>query len=326
MVDRYGEPDVMAEFAEEYLKQFWTLMPTGQLPNRLSETMPPLLLLFTATELAVKAFWIRSEKPVKPSHSLQDLYKELDPEHKDEIERRFGSSQANSALFALDIELPTIEAILGVYSDTYSGSNVHMDSRYYAEPTTMLPRSSNLRGANLVKGNTPYPIFLPDVVRALIDTYRLFSGPERLRRLGADLVGNFRDSGNDNHGDWGLIPSSLGLVVVSVPQKAGMDAKGEDLKVYEAFKQSHPTGLTADWMYGGNTLLFYWDGKREFSDGKQVIEGLECGVWVKGRLGLHARELNRLADALEAAGHGEECFGELLLQREGDVASSPSSQ
>ena len=315
MVDRYGEPDVMAEFAEEYLKQFWTLMPTGQLPNRLSETMPPLLLLFTATELAVKAFWIRSEKPVKPSHSLQDLYKELDPEHKDEIERRFGSSQANSALFALDIELPTIEAILGVYSDTYGGSNVHMDSRYYAEPTTMLPKSSDLRGANLVKGNTPYPVFLPDVVRALIDTYRLFSGPERLRRLGGDLVGDFRDSGNDNHGDCGLIPSSLGLVVVSVPQKAGIDAKGEDLKVYEAFKQSHPTGLTADWMYGGNTLLFYRDKGQPILDGEGEIDGLECRVWSNGRLGLHSRELDRLADALESAGEGPNILGPLILAR-----------
>ena len=122
-----------------------------------------------------------------------------------------------------------------------------------------------------------------------------------------------RDSGDDNHGEWGLIPSSLDLVVVSVPQKAGMDAKGEELKVYEVFKMSHPTGLAADWMYGGNTVLFYRGGKREFSDGKQVIDGLECRLWSKGRLGLHPRELNRLADALEAAGSGADSIGQLTL-------------
>ena len=59
----------MVEFAEEYLRQFRTLMPTGRLPGNLKEVMPALLLLVTATELAVKAFWIRSEKPLKTSHS-----------------------------------------------------------------------------------------------------------------------------------------------------------------------------------------------------------------------------------------------------------------
>ena len=73
-----------------------------------------------------------------------------------------------------------------------------MDVRYYAEPTTKLHH-----GSNLVKGRTPYPVFLPDVVRALIDTYRHYSGAERLRRLGADLLEGVRDSGNDNHGHWG---------------------------------------------------------------------------------------------------------------------------
>ena len=309
-IDRYGDPDLMADFAEEYLRQFWTLMPTGRLPNSLKEIMPALLLLFTATELAVKAYLIRSETRVKPNHSLVALYKELDPEHRKEIERRFVESYLNSALSALGINAPKVVEILGVYSQTYGGgSNVHMDSRYYAEPTTMFPQSSNLRGANLVKGNTPYPIFLPDAVRALIDTYRFYSGPERLRRLGADLQGNFRDSGNDNHGEWGLIPSSLGLVVIVVSQKAGKDSRYEDLKIFSDFKKSYPTGFSADWMYGGNTLLFYRDNGQQFLDGKRVISGLECRVWSNERLGLHSRELYLLADALDRAGGGADRFG-----------------
>lgn len=311
MVDRYGDPDLMAEFADEYLRQFWTLMPTGRLPANLKEVMPPLLLLVTATELAVKAFWIRSEKPMKPSHSLVDLHEELDPEHKHEVEQRFAGARPNLALSTLGADRPTVTHLLQQYSQTYGGeSSVYMDVRYYAEPTT-----KHHHGHSLVKGHTPYPIFLPDLVRALIDTYWFFSGPSRLRRLGGDVLEGVREPGNDNHGEWGLIPSSLNLVVVSVPQKAGKDAKGVDLKVYEAFKTSHPTGLTADWMYGGNTLLFYRDGRREFSDGKQIVEGLECRVWSNGRMGLHPRELNRLADALEAEGGDSESIGRLTLEQ-----------
>lgn len=309
VVDRYGDPDLMAEFAEEYLRQFRTLMPTGRLPANLKEVMPALLLLVTATELAVKAFWIRCEKQLKTSHSLVDLYEELEPNHKQEAERRFGGAESNLALATLGADGPKVTDLLRLYSETYGRrSSVYMDVRYYAEPTTKLHR-----GHNLSKGHTPYPIFLPDAARALIDTYWFFSGPNRLRRLGADILEGVREPGNDNHGEWGLIPSSLGLIVVSVPQKAGMDAKGGDLRAYEAFKMSHPTGLTADWMYGGNTLLFYRDGMQGLSDGKQVIEGLECRLWSKGRMGLHPRELNHVADALEAAGGGTDSIGRLTL-------------
>ena len=56
VVDQHGDPELMADFAEEYLRQFWILMPTGRLPHTLKEIMPGLLLLFTSTELALKAF------------------------------------------------------------------------------------------------------------------------------------------------------------------------------------------------------------------------------------------------------------------------------
>ncbi len=65
VIDQYGKPNLMVEFAEEYLKQYWSVMPAGRLPDTLSEVMPALLLLFTATELAIKAYWIRAKKQVK---------------------------------------------------------------------------------------------------------------------------------------------------------------------------------------------------------------------------------------------------------------------
>ena len=33
VVDQHGDPELMADFAEEYLQQFWILMPTGRLPH-----------------------------------------------------------------------------------------------------------------------------------------------------------------------------------------------------------------------------------------------------------------------------------------------------
>ena len=131
VVDQHGDPELMSGFAEEYLRQFWILMPTSRLPHTLKEIMPGLLLLFTATELALKAFWIRSRKQVA-GHSLTDLYLELNAEHRRDIEARFASSELHTALSALGAEAPSVESILRAYSGTYGGaSNVHMDSRYY---------------------------------------------------------------------------------------------------------------------------------------------------------------------------------------------------
>ena len=311
VVDQHGDPELMADFAEEYLRQFWTLMPTGRLPHTLKEIMPALLLLFTATELALKAFWIRSGRQVT-SHLLTDLYRELDAEHRSDIEARFAGSELHSVLSALGADAPSVELILSVYSGTYGGaSNVHMDSRYYAEPTTMFRKESGLRGANLVKGNTPYPIFLPYVVQSLIDGYRYYSGPERLKRLGAVLSEDGGERDNDNHGEWGLVPSSLGLVVVVVNQANGKGLGGEEVGTFIEFKRLHPTSFIVDWMYGGNTLLFYRDGGHGFPDGKRVIDGLECRLWRRGRLGMHERDLHLLADALDGSDKGAGRFGQL---------------
>ena len=37
-IDRYGNPDLMAKFAAEYLKQYWVIVPKGRLPQTVSET------------------------------------------------------------------------------------------------------------------------------------------------------------------------------------------------------------------------------------------------------------------------------------------------
>ena len=172
-IDRFGDPDLMAEMAEEYLRQFWTLLPKDRFPSSLKEIMPALLLLFVSAELALKAFLIRSGRP-RGGHDLRVLHDRLD--HKAEVERSFRKSPIAAALLAHGIEAPRIETVLSRYSSTYDIiGGVYGDVRYYAEPTTMIPKSSNLHGYSVLKG-TLYPIFLPEIVQALLKTYESTSG------------------------------------------------------------------------------------------------------------------------------------------------------
>ena len=220
-IDRHGDPDLMAAFSAEYLKQYRAIVPKGRLPQSMVEMMPPLLLLLNAAELALKADLIRSEKLIV-GHGLQDRYGELEDEHRDEVDRRFADAALNAPINALGADRPTVESVLRVYGQSF-GSTVYMDTRYFAEPTTML-REPSLKGGNLVK-DTPYPIFLPVVVQTMLDVYAFFSGAERLKRCGgADVSHGSRDPGNDQHaGSSGLVPASVGLVVIRVAQHVAWD-------------------------------------------------------------------------------------------------------
>ena len=297
-IDRHGDPDLMAAFSAEYLKQYRAIVPKGRLPQSMVEMMPSLHLLMNAAELALKADLIRSDKPIV-GHDLQDLYGELEDEHRDEVDRRFADADPNAPINALGADRPTVESVLRVYGQSFGGSSVYMDTRYFAEPTTML-REPSLKGGNLGK-DTPYPIFLPVVVQTMLDVYAFFSGAERLKRLGADVSHGSRDPGNDQHGDWGLVPASVGLVVIRVAQHVAWDEHA-DREVFSRFKATRPPGYATWWMYGGQTLLFYRADKDHPEDGETVIDGLECKVWYAGRLGMHPRDLYLLADALEAPG------------------------
>ena len=300
VIDRHGNPDLLLEFAEQYFRLFCSIMPTERLPNSLIELMPALHLLVVATELALKSYLIRNDKK-DFGHLLGPLYDNLDSAHRNEIEVRFAKSGPNTNLATMDIDPPSVKAILSRYDNTYGGkSNVYMDTRYYAEPTTTFGPSSSLHGANLVKWQNPYPIFLPEIVSILFDTYRFFSGHERLGRLGGDVSYKIREPIKGNHGDWGLVPSSLGLVVLSVPQSAGVSAKGAELDAFNKLLSDNPPAYKTNWSHGGATLLFYAEGRNDYVDEVGVLTGVECRVWRHKRLGMHARDLNSLANVLES--------------------------
>ena len=108
-----------------------------------------------------------------------------------------------------------------------------------------------------------------------------------------------REPCNDNHGDWGFIPSSLNLVVVNVPQPAGISAEGDKLEAFNRLLTEHPPVFCADWMYGGNTLLFYGAGAQVSVDDHGTLNGVVCRLWYHKRIGMHARDLYLLANELE---------------------------
>ena len=287
----------MADFSAEYLKQYRVIVPTGRLPQSITEMMPALHLLVNAAELALKADLIRSERP-SGGHVLRNLYGELENEHRDELERRFAVAGPNANLNFLEADRPTVESVLRLYGQSFGGSTVYMDTRYLAEPTTKL-KSQSLRGGNVIK-DIPYPVFLPVVVQTMLEVYAYFSGTERLKRMGADVGHGARTPGNDQHGDWGLVPASVGLVAIRVAQQVAWDENYADRDVFKSFKAAHPPGYITSWMYGGQSLLFYRTEKDNPEDGETSIEGLECKIWYAGRLGMHARDLYQLADALQS--------------------------
>lgn len=316
VVDRYGDPDLMAEFAREYLRQHRVLLQPGRLPETLVEVMPSLLLLVTAAELVLKAFLLRSKGAQPQVHDLVKLYDDLNSEHRAAVEDRFGRCQLVAGLTSIGADPPGIQQILGAYSNIYGGRRgAYQEAKFYAEPTTMMPVGSNLRGANLVKGNTPYPTFMPDLVEAIVECYDYFSGLERLRRRGAQISERGLNSASHGHGDWTLRPSSLGLSVIVVSQQESKDSNHDDLPAFASFKSHHPTGLHADWMYGGSTLFFCDTAGSHARDGIETIADIKCRVISEERVGLHARDLERLADKLEAIDAGDTPLGTLPSPR-----------
>ena len=311
-VDQYGDPDLMTEFAKEYLKQHWVLLQPSRVPQTLVEAMPSLLLLVTAAELAMKAFTLRSKSEQPRTHDLVELYDDLESEHRFAIESRFGRCQLVVGLTSIGADAPKIQDILGTYADLYGGKRgAYQEAKFYAEPTTMLPEASDLRGANLIKGNTPYPTFMPYLVEAIVECYYHFSGLERLRRRGAGIHERGPSSATHGHGDWALRPSSLGLAVIVVSQQESKDSNHNDLSSFASFKSRHPTGFQADWMYGGSVLLFYDATGSQPRDGIETIANIECRVISEEEVRLHARDLDRLADRLEAIDAGDTSLGAL---------------
>ena len=103
------------------------------------------------------------------------------------------------------------------------------------------------------------------------------------------------------------------MVVVVVSQRSAKDDRYEDLPKFRELKKSNPTEFCVDWMYGGSTLLFYRDDGQPFPDGQTEISGVQCTLRSREILGMHARDLYALADALENSARGSDVFGHLTL-------------
>ena len=103
----------------------------------------------------------------------------------------------------------------------------------------------------------------------------------------------------------------MGLAVIVVSQQKSKDSNHKDLPSFASLKSLHPTGLQADWMYGGSTLLFYDATGSEPRDGIEMIAGVECRVISDEQVRMHPRDLDRLADRLQATDAGDPSLGTL---------------
>lgn len=306
-IDRFGNPDLMARFAAQYLDAYRATMPSGRLPRTAVEVAPALHMLVTAAELALKADLMRSEIDPGNIHALAQLYGLLEAPHGDHVESQFARSEYVKPLKAADVAPPTVQSILSRYGQMYGGTaSVYKETRYYAESTTKIrtPWGDGSRsGKNLVK-ILPYPVFMPNAVESLLGAFRYFHGAERLKRLGGDVLHGKRTEGRDGHGDWGLVPASLGLVALQIPQAQWQDPTGEDEEStrFVRWRQAHPPGYATRWMYGGKMMLFYVADEDPPSDADETtVDGLNCATWSSDRLGMHSRDLYLLANALEAS-------------------------
>ena len=133
----------------------------------------------------------------------------------------------------------------------------------------------------------------------MLASYAYFAGAARLKRLGGTVAFGSRDPGNDNHGEWGFVPASLGLLVIRVAQFVATEESGAERTAFRRFVEKHPPGYRTEWMYGGNRLLFYRAAGGSPVDEETEIEGMACRIWSDGHLGLHARDLFHLADVLD---------------------------
>ena len=70
----------------------------------------------------------------------------------------------------------------------------------------------------------------------------------------ADVSHGSRDPGNDQHGDWGLVPASVGLVVIRVAQHVAWDEHHADREVFSKFKATRPPGRRLHGVADGSVL------------------------------------------------------------------------
>ena len=310
-IDRHGDPDLMAGFAKEYLKQHRALLQPGRLPQTLVEVMPSLLLLVTAAELVLKAFILRSKGEQPRTHDLVELYDGLNSEHQAAIESRFGGCQLVAGLSSIGAAAPQIRHILGTYADIYGGKRgAYLEAKFYAEPTTMLPEGSNLRGANLVKGNTPYPTFMPYLVEAIVDCYDHFSGLERLRRRGAQIHERGPESASHGHGDWGaeaLVVGSRGDRRVTTRVQRPQPQCPPSLHELQVSLFDWPPGRLD--VRRGAPFSSTTQPVHSLGNGIETIADIECRVISEEAVGMHPRDLDRLADRLEAIDTGDAPLG-----------------
>ena len=305
VVDQYGDYDLMADQADSYLQAYYRCLPS-QTPQKLSEVMPSTLLVYTATELALKAhihrYGIRIEDlPAGERHRLTTLFDLLPDTRKAEIQETFESTPVNQRVRKLGEALVQVRDVLVQHGETYSAARYDL-----SEPTRL--RRDHRKNANIVR-TAPYPIFLPDVAAAILDAYMENTGIRRLHRAGANLVCYDSRKQAPIRDDWfetpstlkeaenwpsrarrlAIVPSSLGLTVLDVDESY-------DTRLFQA---EHPPLLALSGWLGGRKHLYYRDAETRQSL-RWERDGLSGNICNEMYVFLPRHGADWLADALES--------------------------
>ena len=313
VVDQYGDYDLMAQQAESYLLAYYRCLPS-QTPQKLSEVLPSTLLVYTATELALKAhihrYGIKIEDlPAGERHRLTTLFDLLPDPRKAAIQEAFESTPANQRVKKLGEPIVQVENVLAQHGETYSAARYDL-----SEPTRL--RRDDLRNANIVR-SAPYPIFLPDVAAAILKAYLENTGIRRLHQAGANLVCYDSKKQAPIRDDWyetpstlkeaenwpsparrlAIVPSSLGLTVLDVDENCGT----------QQFQAEHPPLLALSGWLGGRKHLYYRDTETRQSR-RWERDGLTGNICNETYVVLPRHGADWLADALGSPLEGAVAF------------------
>lgn len=323
VVDQYGDYDLMAEQAESYLQAYYRCLPP-QTPQSLSEVMPSTLLVYTATELALKAHIHRyrmkiEDLPAKERHSLMRLFDLLPDSRQNEIQQIFEASTGNQRVRYVGEPHVKLRNVLSQHEETYSAARYDL-----SEPTRM--RRDDLKNASIVR-SAPYPIFLPEAAAAILSAYKENTGIRRLYRAGANLVcydstkqAPLRDDWLENPStldeaeNWpgrgrrlGIVPNSLNLTVIDVDE--GCDTR--------QFELDHPPILALHGWLAGRGHLYYRDTEPNTNQrwGQEGNSGNVCSTTY---VFLPRHGADWLADSLENPPQGAVYFpGHLTSEQAG---------
>lgn len=272
VLQQKGSTDNWIKLAQCFLSAHERVRPMPYSPVTVNDVAVGLSLLLNAGEIGLKCHIYRSRIQVGTDldsvlpldkhvvgHELSKLFRQLEkvnPQVSGEISRQLKQAGCNQP----------IETLLAYYGQARWAC-------YYRHEPTLKP--------GLIARSWPYPVYLPEFVRAVLWAYNALSPYRLLRQEGVDIA--YPWSNDDQHGHYGADLASIGIATLRYPQ--------EDMETCDAQVRSccDPI-LRLRHGYGGKTFYLVR---------KPVPDVLKSSV-CPGRIGFHSHDITALHRVLSA--------------------------